>query len=387
MKSKINEIRSVIAEGNLDKAFFLLKEQFKGTRFYNDIIGLASRYNTLEEKRMKDIISPNDENLTRNKIIESALVLLSKIELDYDRKSEHITEKERNQAINEILKQIEQTMEASKEGQVNILIVGKSGVGKSSIINSLLGRDAAKVGHFKPTTFEVNLYESKINKVQLRIYDTPGLCDKLEEKGNDLEYIKRIKDKILGEQIDCVLFAAELHGSRLELGDQKAIKIISNSFGGEIWKHAVLIFTKADETDSGNFFDYLINRKLIIQDEIRQWSSNEIAQNIPAVATSIKEEILPNGKYWMSDLFTTIFTKISEEGYAPFLHTILESNNEKLKIQDSDKEKIGKRLIKEAKKESSFGEKTGNFLWKVLGSIFTDGGSGFDHHKGGGGWR
>lgn len=386
MTSKINEIRNAMSEGDLDEALFFTEKYFRKTRFGNDIISLSSRFKILEAERAKGIISSEDENLRRNKIIASTLELLSKIERSYKKETEQISDDERNQVIDEINKYIKQKMEKSKEGKVNILIVGKTGVGKSSIINTLLGKDVAEVGHFEPTTFEVKVYESQINKIQLRIFDTPGLCDKLEEFSNDESYISKIKNKIEDERIDCVLFAAELHSSRLELGDQKAIKVITNSFGSKIWENTVLIFTKADETEESEFFNYLINRKLIIQNEIKKWSNVNIAQNIPVVATSMKKEVLPNGKYWMSDLFTTIFTKMSEEGYAPFLHTILDSKNEKLNIQESDKEKINKKLLDEAKKESSFMDKVGNVLG-AFGSIFGERSADWHKHMGGGGWR
>src|ERR1035437_6672683 len=46
--------------------------------------------------------------------------------------------------------------EGSRE--TRILIVGRTGVGKSSTINSVVGAPVAGIGHFRPTTSELHFY-------------------------------------------------------------------------------------------------------------------------------------------------------------------------------------------------------------------------------------
>jgi predicted GTPase len=60
----------------------------------------------------------------------------------------------------------------------NIILSGESGVGKSSIINMVMGNEVAKATNDgKACTLENKAYELNINNVALRIHDTTGLSD------------------------------------------------------------------------------------------------------------------------------------------------------------------------------------------------------------------
>lgn len=74
-------------------------------------------------------------------------------------------------------------------GIVNILIAGKTGVGKSTLINSLFQGDFADTGQGKPVTTETRKYSKK--GIPLSIYDTKGL----ELKDYD-QILKTLKDFI-----------------------------------------------------------------------------------------------------------------------------------------------------------------------------------------------
>ena len=60
------------------------------------------------------------------------------------------------------------------------LLVGRTGVGKSSTVNSLMGEKIAQVGDYEATTMAVKAYDRKINDVNFTVFDTPGLCDDFE---------------------------------------------------------------------------------------------------------------------------------------------------------------------------------------------------------------
>ncbi len=71
--------------------------------------------------------------------------------------------------------------------RVVLVVAGKEGIGKSTLINNLLGlegdRAAKTAPGARPTTINTCIYEEKVNDVHLKIIDTPGLGGaKMKEK-------------------------------------------------------------------------------------------------------------------------------------------------------------------------------------------------------------
>ena len=116
-----------------------------------------------------------------------------------------------NESINQFL---------SKTKHINIILLGKCGVGKSTLINALLGRDEADEGGFLPVTKKTKYYEAG----HLRLYDTAGI--ELKEENNYAKVLEEIKKIIKDSEkkdpdwfIHCIWYC--IKGSRFELEIEK----------------------------------------------------------------------------------------------------------------------------------------------------------------------
>jgi tRNA modification GTPase len=93
-----------------------------------------------------------------------------------------------------------------REG-LTVAIVGRPNVGKSSLMNRLLGRERTIVTPFPGTTRDAIEDVLVINGVTVSLWDTAGL----QEPGNPVESIGIQKTLERAEQADLLLFVMEAH--------------------------------------------------------------------------------------------------------------------------------------------------------------------------------
>lgn len=217
--------------------------------------------------------------------------------------------------LGELVLNLIEILQISRDRKFVFLLVGRTGVGKSSTINSLMGMEVAKVGRYDATTMNVELYDNEINGVEFTVIDTPGLCDDLPEKGNDQKYIELIKSKV--GQIDCMWFVTRLDEPRVTADEIRGIKIISEAFSPEVWERSIVVFTRADKAD--NYLEDLHERKKRVRSVIAEYTSVEIAESSPVVAVSNGLETTPDGKQWLGELWTKVFVRIRDQGAIPYL--------------------------------------------------------------------
>ena len=136
---------------------------------------------------------------------------------------------------------------------VAILVCGKTGVGKSTLVNSIFRADLVPTGgpgsRSEPSTAALDPVTSRIEEVtgnvrgaNIRVFDSPGLQDGTDRDDEYLDMMSKVVDRS-----DLVLYCFEMTASRWLAADQIAIELITKRFGVEFWSKCVVILTKANQ--------------------------------------------------------------------------------------------------------------------------------------------
>jgi actin-like ATPase involved in cell morphogenesis/ribosome biogenesis GTPase A len=202
-----------------------------------------------------------------------------------------------------------------------LLLAGRTGVGKSSTVNSLMGRVVAPVGHSEACTFEVHTYEIDIQGIKIRVVDTPGLCDKPAKESNDDYYIRKMRDAI--GQIDALLYVTDLQRREPDADELRALRVLSNAFErkGEIWRTSVIAFTHANTSSLtlDIFQQRMLRRTQDFHRIIGSHAGDAIAISIPVVAVENTADTTLDGKDWRAELYTQVCLRMANEAFATWI--------------------------------------------------------------------
>ncbi|HEY5122933.1 MAG TPA: GTPase, partial [Ignavibacteria bacterium] len=139
-----------------------------------------------------------------------------------------------------------------KNQRRGFILVGKSGHGKSSLINCLAGVDIAKVTHAKPTTPKTKVYniDSFNGKYPLRIIDTRGIFEstKPNHRVSD-DALQVLKNSMIRENPAVVMHIMSAKEVRAMSEDQKIFKELIEDIKITMNNHPKCIFviTKAGD--------------------------------------------------------------------------------------------------------------------------------------------
>lgn len=187
--------------------------------------------------------------------------------------------------------------------ELSLLVCGQTGIGKSTLVNSLVGESVCPVGDpgkkwsisndvkevFGAETKTLQKSRKEINGVPVIIWDSPGLQDGTRK---DRDYLQMIHDSC--KDVNLVLFCHDMTKTRWTGPDMETLHLLTKTFGLDFWKRCVLVFTKAnalcpDLDDGETEYDYqkhlYDNFVELFRSELKgQGVPSDIADCIPGIA-------------------------------------------------------------------------------------------------------
>lgn len=142
---------------------------------------------------------------------------------------------------------------------LTVLLLGKSGAGKSSAINALLGQQAVKVGVNKLTA-QGELVRRVVVRLpqgapgaddddagfRVRLLDTAGLVDQSAGDAVDRQALLDVAASLAKTDVDLVLYVDRLDLYCVDALDKALVRAIGDTFGGRLWHKAALLLTRSD---------------------------------------------------------------------------------------------------------------------------------------------
>lgn len=159
--------------------------------------------------------------------------------------------------------------ENNKLPKLNIMIVGKTGVGKSTLLNSLFGENLALTGSGEPITEKIHKFETE--DFPISIYDTPGM--ELDGKYSAENLLHEITGQIqkmmqcndIEQAIHCVLYCINAASSRIEKAEMDFLQKLTESTS-QCNTPVILVLTQAfSEKKTGEMTAMIRNIRLPIR--------------------------------------------------------------------------------------------------------------------------
>ena len=177
---------------------------------------------------------------------------------------------------------------------LTILITGKTGSGKSAIVNGLVGTKFYEEGEMlKSLTPDVTMYGYRKGDVQFYVVDMPGLQDRVKTDKTTLSKIKEQISRTCKSAIDLVIYCMDMIRPHIDVFDESAIHHLTKWFGESIWKNAVFVFTLANTTSpplsyEGKEADWFEKRIGVFEQELHDVLttakvSEKLSKTVPVV--------------------------------------------------------------------------------------------------------
>ena len=264
-----------MSELNTHLRNFLKKEQIQDG-FFDKLEEDDPALMSLKEKEKKDLTNffrSNQSNMVDDLSSKISNILNEKIYFNnmvnklfkIEKASEIYGEKIKNEIIN-----IEKNKHEFEIKYLTVMIVGKSGVGKSTLINNLLklqGDARAKIGTGNYVTLNIGCYTSEAFPL-FRLVDTRGIelnynfgADAVQKSATDF-INQQIKNNNPNDFVQCIWYC--ITGNRFEQVEIDLLNSLRDAYDNNSIP-IIIIYTQATDNNAINGMKNYIKKKILMR--------------------------------------------------------------------------------------------------------------------------